>query len=78
MSKRKDESRPYGAGNTFWYINDEGDVIICKYNDAAWCSNHSQVNIKEMSEWRLLKLIDDAYQRGRAEQQIIIKNALGV
>lgn len=77
MSNKKDESRAYGAGNTFWYINDDGEVIICKYNDAAWC-NRTQFNINEMSEWRLLKLIDDAYKIGRSEQQVIIKNALGV
>lgn len=80
MSDKKDQSRPLGPGNTFWYINDDGEIYRCRWNDGAWC-NATGVTIsdgKKIREWEILKLINDAYKMGMADQQIIIRNALGV
>ena len=35
MSRCKREDSPYGPGNTFWYIDDDGEIIRCRWNDAA-------------------------------------------
>ncbi len=77
---KKLEDRPYGPGNTVWFVDDQGEIIKCRWNDVAW-SNRTFVNIsgeQRISSWEILKLINDAYKMGMDDQKIIIKNALGV
>ena len=78
---RKDENRPHGPGNTFWYVDSDGEIIRCRWNDSGWC-NRTFFNIREekkySSEYEYLKLINDAYKQGMEDQLKLIQNMLGI
>lgn len=77
MTRPKIEGTPVGPGHTHWYVTEEGDICRSRWNDEAWC-NHTGFNIRNLQPWQVHKLLNEAYQTGRREQQIIIQRALGV
>lgn len=78
---KKDKNRPSGPGNTFWYVADDGEIMKCRWNDAAWCTR-TFFNIEEektyISKYEYLKLINDAYEAGKRDQLKIIQNVIGI
>lgn len=78
---KKVEHKGYGPGNTFWYVDKEGEIMRCRWNDDAWCTR-TFFNIRDVSErtgeYEFLKLLNEAYEAGKSDQLKIIQNALGI
>jgi hypothetical protein len=77
----KNQNMPYGPGNTFWYVDDDGEIMRCKWNDAGWCTR-TFFNINDVKTssgaYEFLKLLSEAYECGKKDQLIIIQNVLGI
>jgi hypothetical protein len=75
------ENKPYGPGNTFWYVDDDGEIMRCRWNDAGW-KTRTFFNIRNektnSSEYEYLRLLKEAYESGMRDQLTIIQNCLGI
>lgn len=76
MTRPKIEDRPVGPGHTHWYVKEDGEICRSRWNDEAWCT-YLGYNVNNLRPWQLQKLLNDAYETGRTEQQLIIRRALG-
>lgn len=72
----------YGPGHTQWYVDDEGEIMVAKWNDKAWRSRTfvflEEIIGKNTHRNSIITLLNDAYREGMKDQQLIVKQALGI
>jgi len=72
----------YGPGYTKWYVDDEGEIMVAKWNDKAWRSRTfiilDELVGKNTHRNDIVRLIQEAYKEGMKDQLEIIQRTLGI
>lgn len=80
--ERHEPSGGYGPGHTKWYIDEEGELMIVKWNDKAWKSRtfvyFDEIVGKNTNRSNIVTLINEAYKEGMKDQLEIIQRTLGI
>lgn len=62
---------------TFWEVNDEGEIVCNFHNDKAWRTVTVSKHDLPAAAWRVAMLMNNAFKSGMEAKQLELRRALG-